>query len=212
MINDYLTQTIAAYDASAEQYELATANATPNEELVNLIAALPAGNLPILDAGCAFGRDTAKFAKHNQKVLGIDLSAGLLKRAKELHPELAFENMDIRKLKLDDESINGIWCHATLLHLNNGDIQASLAEFSRVLIPGGSVFMSFKEGSGEEQFVSTFGSDNVWYFNYQTIESTTFLVESSGLAITSSYVVHEIERWGPSKRRLNWIYCFAKKT
>lgn len=211
MANDYLTQTIAAYDASSAAYELATAGVSPSEELASLLTMLPGGDLPVLDAGCAFGRDTAGFAERSQKVVGIDLSERLLSRAKVLHPELTFENMDIRTLKFDDESIAGIWCHATLLHLNDKDIATALAEFQRVLIPGGGMFISLKEGSGEEQFVAELGGDNVWYFNYQTIESTTAFVAASGLSITSIYVVNEIERWGHSKRRLNWIYCFAKK-
>ena len=210
-MNDYVTRTLNAYNAHPEKYEAATASMTPYPEIDDFMALLPSKDLPVLDAGCGFGRDTAKFAEQGFKAIGIDMSDGLLKRAKELYPDIEFHKMDVRKLDFDDSNISGIWCHATLLHLRNNDMQKALNEFKRVLILGGVVFISLKEGTGEEEFVEKFSSDSARYFKYQTIETTTKLIEASGLSIVKIYTINEREKWGPDKRNLNWVYCFARK-
>jgi len=145
------------------------------------------------------------------KPLVIDMSDGLLKRAKALHPELTFQKMDVRKLDLEDESVSGIWCHATLLHLKDEDMRQALKEFQRVLIPAGIIFISLKEGTGDEEFVEKFSSNSARFFNYQTVETIKPMIEESGLVVSKFYTINERERWGKDKRDLNWVYCFAKK-
>jgi SAM-dependent methyltransferase len=210
-MTDYITRTLSAYDADPKKYEIATADMSPTEEVEAFIAQLPTKDLPLLDAGCAFGRDTALFAERGYTVVGIDMSEGLLKRARELSPELTFKKMDVRKLDLKADSIAGIWCHATLLHLKDDDVTQALHEFERVLTTNGVAFLSFKEGTGEEEFVEKFSSTSTRYFNYQTEGSVRTIVEESGLEVARLYTINERQRWGADKRDLNWVYCFAKK-
>lgn len=210
-MDDYITRTLSAYDSNPEKYEDATKDMTPMEELKAFIQVLPNKELPVLDAGCAFGRDTVLFAEQGLKTLGVDMSDGLLKRAKVLYPNLSFQKMDVRNLKLGDNSIAGIWCHATLLHLKNEDIAKALQEFIRVLIPKGVVFISLKEGTGEEEFVEKFSSESARFYKFQTVESISDLINESGLTITKIYTINERQRWGNDKRDLNWVYCFARK-
>lgn len=80
------------------------------------------GGKSILDAGCAFGRDSAMFHGEGYKVVGIDMSDELLKKAFALSPDIDFKKMGIRDLKFSDNSFDGIRCHATLLHLTDEDI------------------------------------------------------------------------------------------
>ena len=87
----------------------------------------------------------------------------------------------------------------------------ALKEFKRVLIPGGVVFMSLKEGSGEEEIVEKFSSNSARYYNYHTTETVQQAVEVAGLTISSVYTINEREKWGADKRDLNWVYCFATK-
>ncbi len=91
---------------------------------------IPNKELPVLDAGCAFGRDTAIFAENGFKTEGIDLFDGLLERAKELYPRITFQKMDVRKLEFSDESFSGIWCNATLLHLTEKDMLIAIIKNS----------------------------------------------------------------------------------
>lgn len=211
MNDDYVKRTLNAYNAHPEKYEAATASMTPEEEIKKFMQLVPDRNMPVLDAGCAFGRDTALFAQHGFEVIGIDMSDALLDRARELYPELMFRNMDVRQLDLGDNSIAGIWCHATLLHLKDEDTLRALKEFQRVLSPGGVLFLSFKEGEGDEEFVEKFSSEAARYFNYQKKDHVARMVDQAGLTVKEIYIINELQKWGPGNRDLNWVYCFAQK-
>lgn len=211
MPDDYIARTLRAYDADPDKYESATADMTPVDEFESFMRQLPKSNLPVLDAGCAFGRDTALFAKRGRAVIGIDLSSAFLKRARQLHSMLDFRKMDVRSLTLNDESIAGVWSVATLLHLKDADVRRALKEFWRVLISGGVVAISFKEGGGSEEIVEKFSSNGARYYNYQTEQSVRLLFEDCGFKVKSLHVVNEREQFGPDKRDLNWVWCIAKK-
>src|SRR4051812_5672820 len=113
---DYIARTIKAYD-DTETYESNTRLVVPEAELEQFVGMLNIGE-SVLDAGCAYGRDTEYLAKKGLAVSGIDLSPALIKRAKELQPAISFTVCDVRKTNFSDGTFDGIWCNATLLHLN----------------------------------------------------------------------------------------------
>jgi ubiquinone/menaquinone biosynthesis C-methylase UbiE len=210
-MTDYIDRTLRAYDAHPDKFEAATAAMSLGEELTEFAGRISAKDQPVLDVGCAFGRDTAWLAEQGLHTIGIDMSRALLKRAAELHPDLDFRVMDMRELVFEDASIAGIWCNATILHLNAEDMRRALSEFRRVLVAGGIVFVSFKEGEGEEEIVEKFSSDCARYYKYVTESDVRRLIEDAGLQIEKLYRINERERWGPDKRDLNWVNCFARK-
>lgn len=210
MTDDYLRKTIAAYDTSPEKYVKSTQKLVSLLEIKKFAKHLPPNGL-ILDAGCAFGRDTKILTAKGFKVVGVDLPEELLKRAKKFLPQVKFLLMDVRRLKFHDNYFDGIWCHATLLHLNKDDIRKSLREFYRVLKTKGILFVSFKEGEGSEEKLETFSSDYPRFFNYQTRESLVKLLNETGFRLLEIYIVNEKERFGKDKRDLNWVYSFSTK-
>ena len=210
-MSDYITRTINAYNVDPKKYEDATKQMVLHEEIHDFMSRIDDKTLPILDVGCAFGRDTAIFAENGFKTESIDMSESLLERAKELYPKLSFLKMDVRSLSFSDNAFSGIWCNATLLHLNDDDIKKALREFNRVLAPEGIIFMSLKEGEGEEELLEKFSSNSARYYNYHTVDTIRGLVEASGLRVVKIYTINEREKWGPDKRDLNWVYCFATK-
>ncbi|HEX3972868.1 MAG TPA: class I SAM-dependent methyltransferase [Stellaceae bacterium] len=95
----------------------------------------------VLDAGCGWGR-ALRFLKHYfhpDQLIGIDIDTALVARAKQ---RAAAEGLvaelrvgDVVHLDIADESIDLIFCHQTFHHLV--DQERALAEFRRVLRPGG---------------------------------------------------------------------------
>ncbi|MFJ9344324.1 class I SAM-dependent methyltransferase [Streptomyces sp. NPDC101733] len=207
---DYLSRTLAAYEQSVHTYESATRGMIPDVELDTFMSLLPDPAGPVLDAGCAFGRDTSLLASRGLAVTGIDLSEPFLARARELHPGLDFRGMDVCALDFADASFAGVWCQATLLHLKDEHVRAALGEFHRVLRPGGALFVSFKEGQGEEEIVESFSADAVRFFRYQTADRVRGMLEASGFADPDVRVVNERERYGPGHRDLNWLSAYAR--
>ncbi|MBI2613438.1 MAG: methyltransferase domain-containing protein [Candidatus Levybacteria bacterium] len=70
---EYIQRTIAAYDQSPQKFIDSTKEMSPLTEINRLAESLPAGGL-VLDAGCAFGRDTKLFMDRGFRAVGIDLS------------------------------------------------------------------------------------------------------------------------------------------
>ncbi|MCQ4084600.1 class I SAM-dependent methyltransferase [Streptomyces sp. RB6PN25] len=65
-------------------------------------------------------------------VVGIDLTASFIARARALHPGLRFEEMDVRALRFGDASIAGVWSMATLLQVATARALLTRADFEVV--------------------------------------------------------------------------------
>ncbi len=207
----YVEKTISAYDQSPDKYQNTTWDMQLQPEFDRFIEMVRGADTSVLDAGCAYGRDTAAFSKEGLDATGIDLSEELLKRATELNSGLRFKKMDVRKLDFDDSSFDGIWCSAVLLHLKDIDISQALQEFRRVLRSGGALFVTFKKGEGTRQVLETFSSNNERFYNFKTIESATSLLQNNGFKDVDAYYINEREVFGPDKRNLDWVHCFSVK-
>ena len=208
---DYLQKTIAAYDGSPDKYASATNDMVNLQEIDSLVGYMPEGNLKVLDVGCAFGRDCRVFADRGLEVTGIDMSLELLNSARELHPNIELLQMDFRNLEFNYDSFAAVWCNAVLLHLNDADITIALSELRRILMPGGAIAVSFKLGEGEQTFVEDFSAEQARYYNFKTEEMLKILMSNNGFTVKKVYVMNERERFGSTKRDLDWVWAFAKR-
>ena len=76
----------------------------------------------ILDIGCATGNLTELLGEKTGNVVGIDLDKELLKEAKDKHPNLNFENMNMLKIneKFEENSFDRVVSFGnTLVHLDS---------------------------------------------------------------------------------------------
>ncbi|MFY9712608.1 MAG: class I SAM-dependent methyltransferase [Microbacterium sp.] len=154
MTRDSDTAIAAAYDARAAEY-LDLAGRIDQMESVDrdLIArwrdATPG---TLLDAGCGPGHWTEFLHGGDREVVGIDLSAEFLASARTAFPHLRFLDGTFRGLPFPDGSVGGILSWYSLIHSPPVDVPAALAEFARVLAPGGSLLLGFFDGEPREQF------------------------------------------------------------
>ncbi|MER7330255.1 MULTISPECIES: class I SAM-dependent methyltransferase [unclassified Micromonospora] len=102
----------------------------------------------VLDLGCGPGRDLAFLADLGLAGVGLDLSAGMLARARA-RVGVPLVQGDLLRLPFRSGTLGGVWCSASLLHLPKADAPAALADVRRVLRPGGPLLLSLKEGDGE---------------------------------------------------------------
>ncbi len=144
----YLKETIKTYNEIASDYVQATSLLQPREEFKIFSQMVITGKI-ILDAGCGGGRDCKAFVEQGFQVIGIDLSTQMLKIAKNTAPECQFQQADLRKIPLEDNSIDAIWCCASLLHLKRSEVSRALLEFKRVLKEKAICCILVKKGTGE---------------------------------------------------------------
>jgi SAM-dependent methyltransferase len=102
------------------------------------IDALPSGRA--LDAACGTGRHARHLVDRGHEVLGVDLSAEMLRRAAVNVPEARFAEGDLRDLPGPDGDFDLAVCALALAHLP--DVGAGIAELARVLRPGGRLVVS----------------------------------------------------------------------
>ncbi len=188
---DIVNQTIRTYDKIATEYCAKTRQETfleiEEEYIEKLISYISAPVPRILDVGCGDGRHCEMIDRSGAKSIGIDLSDAMLDESRKLHPMGDFRKMDQRELLFDNDSFDGIWSSGSIYHVIKADVGKVIAEFARVLRPGGVAAVNFKLGRGEglEQNPKSYdGSPR--YFAYYTKDEMTDLFRALGLREISS--------------------------
>ncbi|OLE28248.1 MAG: methyltransferase, partial [Actinobacteria bacterium 13_1_20CM_3_71_11] len=103
-----------------------------------IIEGLPPGDA--LDAACGTGRYAEYLAGRGHRVLGVDSSPEMLARARARVPSGEFVLGDLHELPLPDSSIDLVVSALALAHVPT--LAPVMAEFARVLRPGGNLVIS----------------------------------------------------------------------
>jgi SAM-dependent methyltransferase len=99
----------------------------------------------ILDYGCGYGRVMGELSEHGfSDVSGVDLSPALIERGRQLRPALRFAVLESPPaLACASASFDVVVLFAVLTCVPDDDAQRALvAELSRVLVPGGLLYVS----------------------------------------------------------------------
>ncbi len=93
-----------------------------------------------LDAACGTGRHTRYLHAQGHRVIGVDSSPDMLARARAGNPGVEFLAGDLHALPVPDEGVDLVVCALALPHVPA--LSPVLAEFARVLRPGGHLVTS----------------------------------------------------------------------
>lgn len=125
------------YNAIADRY---LAERTLDSEDVRLlddfIERLPA-TAKVLDAGCGAGIPISQLLSEHFQVTGVDFSEAQIELAKKNVPTATFLCEDMTKLNFPDNTFDGITSYYAIIHIPREEHQALLANFHRMLKPGG---------------------------------------------------------------------------
>ncbi|HYJ79119.1 MAG TPA: class I SAM-dependent methyltransferase [Longimicrobiaceae bacterium] len=102
-----------------------------------LLRFLPPGRESALEVGCGRGAFTRALARHFERVIAIDLSPAMVRRARELSRTI--ENVDFRQADLStcDLPSAGFDCIATIATLHHLPLEDALKKLDAALKPGG---------------------------------------------------------------------------
>jgi ubiquinone/menaquinone biosynthesis C-methylase UbiE len=101
----------------------------------------------VCDAGCGpCGHVTHMLDQAGLSAFGVDISPHCVELARHEHPDLSFLVMNIAQLAILDQSLDGLISYYALHYLPRRQIGNVLAEFARVLKPGGELLLVLKEG------------------------------------------------------------------
>ncbi|OAH12632.1 class I SAM-dependent methyltransferase [Streptomyces jeddahensis] len=131
--------TVDGYRIWSETYDGPNSAFAFDEPVVKeIVAELPKG--VALDAACGTGRIGALLAEQGHQVIGVDSSPDMLARARERVPDGAFHLGDLHRLPVADDAVDLVVCCLALTHVP--DLKLVMAEFARVLRPGGHLVIA----------------------------------------------------------------------
>jgi len=134
-----------AYDLWSEQYDNQPGNLilALDKDLFNLLIKELDFRLSVIaDVGCGTGRHWQELLDAGpQRLVGFDVSSGMLTRLKEKVPGAeAYLIKDYRLTELDDQTCDYLISTLAIAHMN--DFDKALKEWTRVLKPGGLMILT----------------------------------------------------------------------
>ena len=159
---DEVERTLATYEGDAEAYaEKYLSESGVAEYGGPFLDRLDGGR--VLDLGCGPGVDAAVFARRGFDVVGFDVTASFLRRAREHFVEVtadvaadcqaraSFVRGDMRSLPFEADSFDGIWASGSFHHVPREQAPNTAAALQRLLRDGGCAYISVKrEPTGSE--------------------------------------------------------------
>ncbi|WP_224337002.1 class I SAM-dependent methyltransferase [Haloprofundus halobius] len=136
-----------AYDAIADDYAAACSDAPPETVLLDsLCDSLDAG-ARVLDAGCGNGVPISVDLSDEFEVVGLDFSREQLRCHLAAAPTARRVQGDMTALPFATDAFDVVCAFHSLIHVPTAQHGDVLAEFARVLRPGGRVLFSTGEGA-----------------------------------------------------------------
>lgn len=204
-------QTIQWYDDNAQDYASKIEN-SPAIELIQRFINTVGTDSKILDAGCAGGRDCRIFKDRKLMPVGIDLSMSLIEVARKKNPDIEFHHGSFLDLPFEDLSFDGVWSHASLLHLETiEEVQIALKEFYRVLRPGGFLHVFVKQQTGKEKTTTaahSFSGDFKRFFQFFTKQEMRKLIEEAGFKMID---IQDNYRTPDGRKNIKWVAVLGQK-
>ncbi|MBA5802907.1 class I SAM-dependent methyltransferase [Rhizobium changzhiense] len=193
-----LNRTSAFYEENAETYAK-RARSLPKQQLDAFLAGLAPG-AAILELGCGGGQDSACMLSQGFDVTPTDGSTELARQAEALIGRpvrvMLFQELNA------DSAFDGIWAHASLLHVPRLELPDVFARIRRALRPSGLLHASFKAGDAEGH--DGFGR----YYNYPSAELLSELLTKGGWR---NIAISESDGGGYDGKPTRWLTVSAQR-
>ncbi|MGD2205373.1 MAG: class I SAM-dependent methyltransferase [Anaerolineae bacterium] len=181
-----ISGTINSYDHVAADFAAQWGD-LPLEQALSAFAERITGRRRVLDLGCGPGRDVDFMSQIGCRLVGLDLSIGMLSEARCRLPDADLVRADLRCAPFATAAFDGIWACASLLHVPRVQFPDAVAEVARLLRrPGGLFYLSLKRGHGE-RWVAGIGGRRIFFVYYQPSEVETRL-RQAGFQILEGWV------------------------
>ncbi len=137
----------------------------------------------ICDVGCGPGHITRYLFDRGLNVFGVDISEKCVEIAQRENPEIRFQVMDMVKLDIADESLDGIISFYSIIHTPKQFVDRLFCEFNRVLKKHGRVLIVVKKGDTEGYVDELEGFKTQLYFTHFKEEEIRNYLEANGFKV-----------------------------
>ncbi|MEV7671676.1 methyltransferase domain-containing protein [Streptomyces sp. NPDC088752] len=152
--HDAHASTREAYDAVASIYEEMFRDSLRDSPLDRAMLGVLAevvradGEGRVADLGCGPGHVTAHLDALGLSAFGVDASPAMIALARRAHPDLRFDVGSMTALDIADGALDGVLSRWSVIHVPPAELPAVLAEFHRILAPGGHLLIAFSGSEG----------------------------------------------------------------
>ena len=139
---------------------------------------------PVLEIGCGPGQIGGFVRERGRRVLGLDLSPEMARRAAaRLDGALV---ADMRDLPIRSGGIGGIVAFYSIIHLRRPELRDTFREFFRALRPGGRILLSAHEGDDEIELTEFIGEPVPMAATFFGLDELTTALGAAGFDITNA--------------------------
>ena len=193
-----MRSTIDYYNRIADSYYWTTVGIDMSK-LRNAFAAYLPAEARVMDLGCGSGRDVMAFGDMGHEASGLDASKELVELAKErLEVKASVGDMVTWRAS---EPYDGIWCCASLIHLNEEEKKRFFGNLQYNLKPGGVIYISVKEG------IETGTDEEGVYTSNCTADELKSFLNGAGCEILETVVTED----AMGRPGVKWLNVIAKK-
>lgn len=155
------------------------------------------GRKAVLEIGCGPGRDGQALASAGLVYTGVDLAPNSVAACRALGLDARVAS--VLELPFEDASFDAGWTMSTLLHVADSDLDAALAEITRVLRPGAPLAIGLwgDETGGERHWADERGFGPPRFFAIRTDGSLLTTLRRHG-------TVEQWQTWADGPMHYQW--------
>lgn len=165
------------------------------------------GDGQVADLGCGPGHITAHLDKLGLPVFGVDASAAMIKLARNAYPGLRFDTGSMAALNIADGLLGGVLSRWSIIHTPPQELPVILAEFHRVLAPGGHLLVGFSASDDPSRPTQAFDHAVATAYRWSP-DHLAAMLRKSGLAEVARMVREPLPT---DRRQFQEIHLLARK-
>ncbi|MGW2473847.1 class I SAM-dependent DNA methyltransferase [Streptomyces sp. NPDC001665] len=209
--HEALSVTRAAYDDAAELYARLFSDSLRDSPLdramLDVFAESVGAGGRVADLGCGPGYVTGHLAGLGLDVFGVDASPAMVELARRAWPGLRFDVGEMGELDLPDGALDGVLSRWSVIHTPPTELPPVLAEFGRVLAPGGHLLIGFSATDGPDHPTQPFDHAVATAYRWSP-DHLAGLLRDHGLAETARMVR---EPRPDDRRQFQEVHLLARK-
>lgn len=155
-----------------------------DRHLLNRFAEAARGRGWVVDLGCGPGHVAKYLRDQGVSVIGVDLSAEMIKVAGNLSPGIDFRVGDMRRLDFEDASLAGVVAFYSIVHFDPAELSAVFREMRRVLRQDGLALISFHVGDQVVHVDDLYGAPVSLDFRFHVPDEVSEALRGAHLHVT----------------------------